>query len=147
MQSRRKPLNVDTYTAHDASGKQTVLKLLKQLGIEAEENPDRYGVDILGKSVDNTWEVEKRPKWVDEWPYRNPMGHLTVHIPNRKTKFFQPSMIYAVVNRNLNTVMFCSSVIISKYKQEEVPNTEVASGEYFYDVPLSEWQVYDMAII
>ena len=65
MQSRRKPFNVDTYTAHDASGKQTVLKLLKQLGIEAEENPDRYGVDILGKSVDNTWEVEKRPKWVD----------------------------------------------------------------------------------
>jgi len=140
-QRRQKPFSVDTHASHDASGKQTVLKLLRQLGIEAEENPDRYGVDILGKSVDNTWEVEKRPKWVDEWPY------LTVHVPNRKEKFLQPSMIYAVVNRDLNKVMFCSSTIISECEQIEVPNKEVESGEYFYDVPLSVWQVYDMASI
>ena len=141
MQRRRKPFNVDTHAAHDASGKQTVLRFLRQLGIDAEENPDKYGVDLLGKNIDHTWEVEKRPVWVDEWPY------LTVHIPTRKKKFFQLSMIYAVVNRDLNKVMFCSSVVINKYKQEEVPNKEVESGEYFYDVPLSVWQVYDMASI
>jgi len=138
IQSRRKPFNVNTYASHDDSGKQTVLKLLSQLGIEAEENPDRYGVDILGKSVDNIWEVEKRPLWVDEWPFS------TVHIPNRKEKFLHPSMIYSVVNRDLNKVMFCSSTIISGCEQVEVPNKEVESGEYFYDVPLSEWQVYNV---
>ena len=27
----------------------------------------------------------------------------------------------------------------------EVPNTEVTWGEYFFDVPLNEWQAYDVA--
>jgi len=119
MQRRRKPFNVDTHAAHDASGKQTVLRFLRQLGIDAEENPDKYGVDLLGKNIDNTWEVEKRPEWVDEWPYR------TVHVPNRKEKFLQLSMIYAVVNKDLSKIMFCSSTIISECEQIEVPNTEV----------------------
>ena len=139
MQRRRKPFNIDTHAAHDASGKQTVLRFLRQLGIDAEENPNRYGVDLLGKNIDHTWEVEKRPEWEDEWPYS------TVHVPNRKEKFLQLSMIYAVVNKDLSKIMFCVSPIISECEQIEVPNTEVTWGEYFFNVPVNEWQVYDVA--
>ena len=139
MQSRRKPFNIDTHAAHDASGKETVLRFLRQLGIDAEENPNRYGVDLLGKNIDHTWEVEKRPEWEDEWPYS------TVHVPNRKEKFLQLSMIYAVVNKDLSKIMFCVSPIISECEQIEVPNTEVTWGEYFFNVPVNEWQVYDVA--
>jgi len=56
----------------------------------------------------------------------------------------QPGMTYAVVNKGCDKVMMCSSETILLYPQREVKNTAVASGEYFYDVPLGEWTIYDI---
>jgi len=67
-----------------------------------------------------------------------------VHIPERKTKFLKPDMVYAVVNIECDRVMLCSSEVILKYPQVEVPNKSIASGEFFYDVPLTEWHVYNV---
>jgi len=134
----RKPFNKAAHASNDSIGKQTVLKLLKSMDVEAEENSNPYGVDIILKEGYGTYEVERRPIWDETWPFP------TVHIPERKTKFLIPDMTYAVVNRDGNKVMLCSSETILKYEQLEVPNKEVVVGEYFYDVPLSEWKVYDV---
>ena len=134
----RKPFNKATHASNDAIGKQTVLKLLKSMNVGAEENSNPYGVDIVLIDGLGTYEVERRPIWTEVWPF------ATVHIPERKTKFLIPDMTYAVVNKDCDKVMLCSSETILKYDQLEVPNRAVASGEYFYDVPLSEWKVYDV---
>ena len=52
--------------------------------------------------------------------------------------------MYAVVNKDFNKIMLCHSRTIRKYKQIEVPNKSVKSGEYFYDVPVHEWSVYEV---
>ena len=134
----RKPFNKAAHASNDAIGKQTVLKLLKSMDVEAEENSNPYGVDILLKKGIGSYEVERRSIWVEDWPF------ATVHIPERKTKFLIPEMTYAVVNKDCDKVMLCSSETILKYEQLEVPNKAVATGEYFYDVPLKEWTVHDV---
>jgi len=134
----RKPFSPSNHKANDAIGKKAVLQLLKRMGVEAEENPNPYGVDLIVKHRTRTYEVERRAIWHTTWP------HPTVHIPERKTKYLKPDMVYAVVNIECDRVMLCSSEVILNYPQVEVPNRAISAGEYFYDVPLTEWQVYNV---
>tara|TARA_R110002020_G_scaffold38183_8_gene115083 strand:- start:177 stop:596 length:420 start_codon:yes stop_codon:yes gene_type:complete len=134
----RKPFDQETHGANDAIGKKAVLQFLKQMNVNAEENPDQYGVDIIVKDRERTYEVERRPMWRLVWPFD------TVHIPERKTKFLKPDMVYAVVNVDCDKIMLCSSETILKYPQVEVPNKSIVAEEYFYDVPLNEWSTFDV---
>ena len=116
---KRKPFSKQAYARNDASGKKAVLRFLKSQGLDAWENPDIYGIDLIvngtshvGKVFDNMpIEVERRAIWRgDTFPYE------TVHIPERKTKFLTKGpMLYAVVNKFYNKVIFCSNSIISQY--------------------------------
>jgi len=133
-----KPFNPEAYARSDAPGKQAVIKYLKTIGIEAIENPNKYGIDVIVPGFDVTYEVEQRGIWVKDWYYK------TVHVPARKKKFMQDKMIYAVVNRGCDKIMFCPAEIIREYAPEEVPNRAVASGEYFYDVPLDKWTLREV---
>ena len=45
---------------------------------------------------------------------------------------------------HFNKVMFCSSDIIKQYKPIEIPNKAVANDEYFYDVPITCWEIHDI---
>ena len=134
----RKPFDQETHGANDAIGKKAVLQFLKQMNVNAEENPDQYGVDIIVKDRERTYEVERRPMWRLAWPFD------TVHIPERKTKFLKPDMVYAVVNVDCDKIMLCPSETILKYPQVEVPNKSIVAEEYFYDVPLNEWSTFDV---
>ena len=40
--------------------------------------------------------------------------------------------------------MFCKSEVIKQYNLIEVPNKSVPEGEYFYDVPIKEWHIYNI---
>ena len=135
---KRKPFNKEVWAANDGIGKQAVLQLLKRMNVDAEENPNPYGVDIIVKDRSRTYEVERRTIWETQWPFE------TVHIPERKNKFMKPGMVYAVVNKDCNKVMLCSSETITQYPQRVVRNTAIAAGEYFYDVPVGEWTSYDV---
>ena len=135
---KRKPFNREVWAANDAIGKKAVLQVLKSLDITADENPNPYGIDLVVRDSEDTYEVERRTIWETQWPFD------TVHIPERKHKFMKPGMTYAVVNKDCDKVMMCPSETILLYPQREVKNTAVASGEYFYDVPLGEWTIYDI---
>ena len=53
----RKPFSPGNHRANDAIGKKAVLQLLKRMGVEAEENPNPYGVDLIVKHRTRTYEV------------------------------------------------------------------------------------------
>ena len=134
----RKVFNPKSHARSDASGKKTVIKYLKSIGIEAIENPNRYGIDLIVPGSDVTYEIEQRSVWIENWFYSS------VHVPERKKKFMQDKMVYAVVNRDCNKIMFCTSEVIRQYTPIEIPNKAVSSGEEFYDVPLDKWTLREV---
>ena len=128
-----KEFNKESHAANDKPAKDLVIDFLKSKGLDAMENPDKYGIDI----VVPRYEVERREIWIDEFPFK------TVHIPARKEKFLKHSIVYVVVNKDFNKMMFCRSEIIRQYNLIEVPNKSVPEGEYFYDVPIEKWRIYN----
>lgn len=142
-----KPFNQGNYEANDASGKEAVTKFLVSQGLSVKENPNRYGVDLIADGITHNGktfnkvpiEVERRQIWNrDEFPYS------TVHVPERKTKFLKDYILYAVVNKDYTKVMFCSSNVITRFMPVEVPNNSISKDEYFYNVPLEHWKVYNV---
>ena len=128
-----KEFNKESHAANDKPAKDLVINFLKSKGLDAMENPDKYGIDI----VVPRYEVERREIWIDEFPFK------TVHIPARKEKFLKHSIVYAVVNKDFDKIMFCRSEVIRQYNLIEVPNKSVPEGEYFYDVPIEKWRIYN----
>ena len=128
-----KKFNEESHATNDRPAKDLVINFLKSKGLDAMENPDKYGIDI----VVPRYEVERREIWIDEFPFK------TVHIPARKEKFLKHSIVYVVVNKDFNKMMFCRSEIIRQYNLIEVPNKSVPEGEYFYDVPIEKWRIYN----
>ena len=128
-----KEFNKESHAVNDKPAKDLVINFLKSKGLDAMENPDKYGIDI----VVPRYEVERREIWIDEFPFK------TVHIPARKEKFLKHSIVYVVVNKDFNKMMFCRSEIIRQYNLIEVPNKSVPEGEYFYDVPIEKWHIFN----
>ena len=127
-----KKFNKKSHAVNDKPAKDLVIKFLKSKGLDAMENPNDYGIDIMV----SRYEVERREIWVNSFPFK------TVHIPARKAKFLKYNIIYAIVNKDFSKIMLCTSEIIRKYNKIEVPNKSVPRGEYFYDVPIEEWNTY-----
>ena len=139
---KRKPFNVGNHAANDAAGKDVVLSFLRDHGVKAIENPDKYGVDIMAPR----YEVERRTVHSGNWPYD------TVHVPERKTKFLTKDIYYVVVVHHViefprvktwDTLMVCDSPTIMKCSLIEVPNNSMPEEEYFYDVPINFWSILD----
>ena len=152
MDTERKPFNQETFDKNDEVARKVVKRFLLTKGIEATDNPKKHGIDLVIPKEESdknprlagvTYEVERRSIWAREWPYS------TVHIPERKTKFLQNKMVYAVVNKQLDSILFCPAEEIRDCPLREIPNKAVAQGEYFYDVPFEKWtmrEVSDCAI-
>ena len=133
-----KPFSAGNHKANDGAGKKFVIDFLRNNGVDAIENPNDYGIDIMAAK----YEVERRTIYTDKWPYN------TVHVPGRKGKFFNHNIHYVVVMhhetkaKTFDTLLFCETNIIKKYPLVEVPNKSIKKGEFFYDVPLSEWKEF-----
>jgi hypothetical protein len=53
-------------------------------------------------------------------------------------------MVYAAVSKDCAKVMLCTAQVILKYGKMEVPNKLMANNEYFYEVPIEEWRIYNI---
>ena len=129
-----KKFNKESHAANDKPSKDLVIKFLKSQGLDAIENPNDYGIDIMV----SRYEVERREIWTNNFPFK------TVHIPARKAKFLKYNIVYAIVNKDFNKIMLCRSEVIRQCNKIEVPNKSVPAGEYFYDVPSEQWYVYNL---
>ena len=145
--SKRKPFSQAIHDQNDPKARQVIMQFVRQRGLTTKENPDIYGIDLFisgtvatGRVYDNMpIEVERRECWSAEY-----FPFATIHIPERKTKFFKTNILYAIVNKHYDKFMFCLSNNIIKHELQEVLNKYVKQGEYFYDVPLKEWKVYNL---
>lgn len=132
----RKPFEQDLHDKYDAPAKEAVAKYLeRQMDIQVISNPDKYGVDLLvsrnGKKI-GAVEVEVR-QWSPNCPFP------TIHVPERKTKFFNGKSLFFALTKDMAKAYWIESKDITKYPLKEVRNVKVASGELFYDVPTTEF--------
>lgn len=126
-----KAFEQDLHDKYDAPAKEAVMRYLTSLGIEVIPNPDRYGVDLLitrnGIGI-GVVEVEVR-QWSPNCPFP------TIHVPSRKTKFFNGNSLFFALTKDMEHAYWIESKDILKHPLKEVRNVKVTSGELFFDVP------------
>jgi hypothetical protein len=131
----KKPFEQDLHDKYDAPAKEAVAKYMTGLGCEVMPNPDKYGVDLLvirnGKEI-GVVEVEVR-QWSPNCPFP------TIHVPERKTKFFNGNSLFFALTKDMQSAYWIESKDILKHPLKEVRNVKVTSGELFFDVPTTEF--------
>lgn len=137
----RKPFEQDLHDKYDAPAKEAIEKYLERAcGVTVQANPDQYGVDLLitkdGKLV-GTAEVEVR-QWSPNCPYP------TIHVPERKTKFFSSRTLFFALTRDMQHAYWIETDKIKEHPIKEVRNIKVAEGEMFYDVPTNQFGFVDL---
>ena len=135
-----KTFEQDLHDKYDAPAKEAVGKYLTKLGYEVMPNPDKYGVDLLiqhnGIGI-GVVEVEVR-QWSPNCPFP------TIHVPERKTKFFNGNSLFFALTKNMQHAYWIESKDILRYPLKEVRNVKVTSGELFFDVPTTEFTFVDL---
>lgn len=132
----RKQFEQDLHDLYDEPAKTAIAGFLEnELGIEVLPNPDKYGVDLLimrkGKLL-GVAEVEVR-QWMVCCPFP------TIHVPERKTKFFNGNSLFFALTKDMKHAYWIESKEILKHPLKEVRNVKVYAGEMFFDVPTYEF--------
>lgn len=137
----RKPFEQDLHDKYDAPAKEAVSSYLeKTWGVLVEPNLNQYGVDLLvfkDAEVIGSIEVEVR-QWSPNCPYP------TIHVPERKTKFFGDKVLFFALTRDMQHAYWIETNKIKEYPNKEVRNIKVAEGEMFYDVPTNQFGFVDL---
>lgn len=86
-------------------------------------------------------EIEMR-----EWFTGQNIPYKTIHIPSRKEKLFNNDLktVYFVVSQDRKHGLYTNVDNIKASPRIEVKNRAIASGEYFYDVPIEKWTYVDL---
>ena len=135
--SPRKRFDKNLYDSNDSTARTAGKIYWRSFSYQAEDNPDRYGADLI---VNTGWEVfysEVEIKRVWSGPL---FKYDTLQIPERKRKFTVLDMpcMFLVLNNEQTHAFVCSSDLLSKSPVVEVPNKYVYKGEMFFQVPVSE---------
>ena len=134
----KRPFNKYLYDKSDSFAKKVVIDWLATFNIKAEINPNKYGIDLLIKhnNIVTPCEVEKRHDWQGSY-----FPFTSIHIPQRKEKFFINNIKYVTVNRDGTYLMAIDSDRIKECEIIEFYNKYVDKTEYFYDVPRDKFKV------
>jgi hypothetical protein len=128
---------------NDPESRKVANNFFHNKNINTYDNPNIYGVDLLVSGSSQSIELEHRIIWDGKkFPF------TTVHVPERKKKFvIDQDASYAVFNNDFTYIMVCSNTNIKKYKDslKEVPNTAVAKGEKFYDIPAKLFNTFSVS--
>ena len=127
------------FDENDPISRGVVIRYFAARGLVFVDNPDKYGVDLIGVGHDYTIEVERRPVWdKDEFPFRE------VNAPARKAKFFNKGAAYVIVSNDCTRIGIASNtvlrVIVEAAAPKESANRYVASGEMFYKIPRDKFR-------
>ena len=136
----RKPFEQDLHDKYDAPAKEAVANYLERMGFKVVPNPDKYGVDLLvmkGEKEIGVIEVEVR-QWSPTCPFS------TIHVPERKTKFFNGNSLFFALTKNMENAYWIESKEILKHPLKEVRNVKVTAGELFFDVPTTEFNFVNL---
>lgn len=160
-QSVRLPYSRKRMLDNDPKSRAIVIQHFKKQGLILHENPNTFGIDLVSDfCADGTFigmELERHPQFKgNRFPYP------VVNVPLRKCKHFgfvtpllplspneyidhNPTNCYVVINREYTHFGIISAQRLKQYcdanKPQEVPNSFVAAGEYFFRIPKS-WFVW-----
>lgn len=122
----------------DELGRNAVIEFFRQRGHICKSNTDKYGVDLIlyrNEEPIGYAEVEVKPNWDNhKWPFK------TVNVPSRKRKLLEndlPTWFFCVNNKG-DYVMAVDAETVLNSPLLENPNKYIASGEYFYKVPVEK---------
>lgn len=150
----RKPFDEKLFAENDARARAAVMAALNQDGIYAQPNPDKYGPDLevyVGFKHKYYIECEIKRVWKSEY---NVFPWSTVQVPERKLKFarlgnitpsgrFPPAHTwkeceYWILREDCQIAVIIPESILSLSKLVEVPNSQIASGEKFFQVDINQ---------
>lgn len=143
-----KPFDQTLHDQNDPLSRSAVKQFFANRGIVFQDNPDKYGIDLIHRDGDESIEVERRIVWQTyHFPYDE------INLPQRKAKFFShtPKSHYAIVSKNFSRIGIITNRKIKTFIQEsflkENKNKFVAEQEYFYKLPKDQFtwfSVYPM---
>ena len=135
MLGKHKPFSAALHKRNDPKFRKVVKEYLKKNDVIVDDNPDKYGVDLISEDGKVKIEVEHRLSWQGaEFPFPD------INVPERKGKFFTDKDVsYAILNKEYTHMGVISNKKLRKYlttdNLKENPNKYVTSGELFYKVP------------
>lgn len=134
----RKPFDPALFAKYDEAGKQKVADYIEwEWGCTVSE-ASKYGIDLVATRKEQTVgyiEVEVRNWGKHFCPFS------TIHVPQRKAKHlsqYAPAILFAVCS-TMDAGYWCYANKILNAPLVEVKNKEVIAGEYFYDVPIKQF--------
>jgi hypothetical protein len=130
-----KEFNLQTHSKYDEAARSKAKAFWKSNGYKCTDNEDIYGVDLIveGKGRKFNCEVEVKQTW-----HGLKFQYDTLHIPVRKAKFLGDPTTFMVFNAGLHRVAVVGRKAVQEAPRVEVPNREIAFGERFFDVPVTQ---------
>ena len=131
---RTKRFNPEDFERYDNPARVRTQQHLELTGYTVEPHPDRYAQDLIATKDGTSIYVECEVKTVWSgavFPYD------TLQLPERKSKFFNAPTLFFVWNKELSNALMFKSEDVKDLTPVEVPNKYIASGEMFYQIPLT----------
>ena len=135
MCGTQKKFSKALHQANDPKSRKVVKEFLAKQGIVVEDNPNRFGVDLISKDGTLQIEVEHRLVWQsEEFPFEE------INVPERKAKFFIENHIaYAILSASYSHIGMIDGKTLRSYlvdnNLKESSNKYVKYGEFFYKIP------------
>lgn len=129
---------------HDPQSRRIVKEYLKKQGLIVNDNPNKYGVDLISEDGTLQVEIEHRLIWKEkDFPYKD------INIPERKKKFFiENSVCYFILSMDYSRIGMIDGKNLRQFLNDdtltESSNKYVREGEYFYKVPASAFRWDDV---
>jgi hypothetical protein len=136
-----KPFDPALYDADD-NARDTILNWLNSYGWTLQNNPDPYGIDLIGHDRLNrevSVEVEVKHHWHGE---RFPFP--TVHVSARKRKYIKPNAYIIMLNDQRTHALMLNYNLLSQGKTV-TKGTIYTAAEEFIEVPAIQANVRPIA--
>lgn len=140
-----KPFSPSLHAKNDPKSRELVKEFFAERGIIINDHPNKYDVDLISSDGLLRVEVEHRMNWkTAEFPFNE------INVPERKAKFFKEGKThYVILSNEYQYLGFISALKIKKFMipecLKESSNRFVKSNEYFYKIPKTEFEFYQIS--
>lgn len=135
-----KHFSTTLHRSNDPQSRKVVIAFFKKKGIPLEENPDKYGIDLISPDGSLQIEIEHRLSWdAPEFPFPD------INIPERKAKFFESGNAqYVILSKDFKYMGVLRGQDMLEYihnsNLHENKNKFVKNGELFFKVPVNKFK-------
>lgn len=139
-----KPFSKSLHAKNDPKSRKLVKEFFAERGVVIDDHPNKYDIDLVSADGHLRVEVEHRLNWdMPDFPYEE------VNIPERKAKFFSEGKThYVILSRDYRYLGFISADKIQQFMKpeclKESSNRFVQHSEYFYKVPKTQFEFYQI---